>query len=94
MVEYVVGDEAGVGLTDDGVLALVVLGTGGGGAEGKGKRGNEGGAAGVDDGAGGVEDMGYGEEGTRGGEEGHGVLRQCQQILLLRDYACSNWGLT
>ena len=63
MVEDVVGDEAAVSLADEGVLTVVVLGAGGGGAELGGVGGHEGGAEGKDDGAGGVEDGGYGLEG-------------------------------
>ena len=54
VVEDVVGDEAGVGLADDWVLALVVLGAGGGGAELEGVGGHYGGAFGEDYVAGGV----------------------------------------
>ena len=63
MVEDVVREEAGVRLTNEGILTVVVLVTGGGGAELRGVRGHEGGAEGKDDGAGGVEDSGYGFEG-------------------------------
>ncbi len=62
MVEDVVGEEAGVGLADERVLTVVVLGAGGGGAELGGVGGHEGGAEGKDDGAGGVKDGGYGVE--------------------------------
>ena len=60
MVEDVVRDEATVSLADEGILTVVVLGAGGGGAELGGVGGHEGGAEGEDDGAGGVEHGGYG----------------------------------
>ena len=63
MVEDVVRDEAAVSLADEGILTVVVLSAGGGGAELVGVRGHEGGTEGKDDGAGGVEDGGYGLEG-------------------------------
>ena len=63
MVEDVVREEAGVSLPNEGIFTVVVLGTGGGGAELGGVGGHEGGAEGKDDGAGGVEDGGYGLEG-------------------------------
>ena len=62
MVEDVVRYEAAVSLADEGILTIVVLGAGGGGAKLGGVGGHEGGAEGEDDGAGGVEDGGYGLE--------------------------------
>jgi len=58
LVEGGVGDEAAVGLLDDGVLALEVGAAVGGVFEGGGEGGHEGGAGGEDDVAGGVEDVG------------------------------------
>lgn len=58
LVERGVGDEAAVGLLDDGVLALEVGAAVGGVFEGGGEGGHEGGAGGDDDVAGGVEYVG------------------------------------
>lgn len=74
MVEDVVGQEAGVRLTNDWVFALVILRAGGGGAEAVGEGGEEGGANLEVYGAGCGEGIGYGGEGFGGCEEGHGVL--------------------
>ena len=73
-MEDVVRQEAGVGLSDERVFALIVLRAGGGGAEGLGEGGHEGGAGGGVDVAGGAQGGGYRGEGFGGGEEGHGVL--------------------
>lgn len=60
LVEGRVGDEAAVGLLDNGVLALEVGAAVGGVFKGSGEGGHEGGAGRKNDVAGGVEDMGDG----------------------------------
>ena len=74
MVEGGVGDEAVVGLEDEGVLVGVVVAAVGVGAEGGGEGGHEGGAGGEGDGACCVEGLGDEGDGFFGEEEGVRVL--------------------
>ena len=82
LVERSVGDEAGVGLADHGVLELVVCAAVAVELELLGEGRHDGGAGGEDDVAGGVKGVGYGGGGFRGCEEGYGCLVVVEAISI------------